>query len=134
MTYATALKPTEAKTCATCPNFNNHLYSKPKGWCEQFNLPARSYHEQSNDCISNTQTATSDAEQYLNDLFAQYSPKELEALREEAFPTEVIELDSEGYPMGEQTVENAYFNPNFEQTVENAYFNPNFVTSTNEPF
>ena len=121
MTQATALKPAaELKTCSQCPNFNDHLYSKSKGWCELFNLPARSFHLQTNDCIL-SDTSTADTESNLDSIFANYSPEEQEALREQAFPTKVIELDRDGYPRG-------------EQTVENAYFKPNFVISPNEPF
>ena len=120
MLQAAIVKPAEVKTCSQCPNFSNHLYSESKGWCELFNLSARSFHKQTNDCIL-SDTSTADTESNLDDIFANYSPKELEALREEAFPTEVIELDRDGYPMG-------------EQTPENAYFNPNFVTYPNEPF
>jgi len=86
MTYATALKPTEAQTCATYPNFNNFQESNGRGWCELFDQQVRAHHPKTHDCVLNT------------------SPEFTEA-----FPSQVIELDSEGYPMGEQTVENAYF-------------------------
>ena len=120
ITYTTVVEQPETKTCSTCPNFNNLYYSKSKGWCELFNLPARSFHQKTNDCIL-SDTSTVDTESNLGDIFANYSSKELEELREAAFPTEVIELDREGYPMS-------------EDTVANAYFDPNFVSLPNEPF
>ena len=121
MTQATALKPAaEVKTCSQCTNFNDHLYSESKGWCELFNLPARSFHQKTNDCIL-SDTSTVDTESNLGDIFANYSSKELEELREAAFPTEVVELDRDGYPMS-------------DDPVANAYFDPNFVTLPNEPF
>ena len=121
ITQVTSSKLAETKTCATCPNFNNHLYSESKGWCELFNLPARSYHELTNDCILNSETPTVVPDSNLDVIYANYSHDELGALSEAAFPTTTVWTDREGYPMG-------------EQTPENAYFNPNFVTYPNEPF
>ena len=122
MTQATALKPaSEVKTCSQCPNFNNRFYSKSKEWCELFNLPAKTHHEQTNHCILNSETTTADPESFLEDIFANYSPEELEALSEAAFPTEVVELDRDGYPMS-------------DDPVANACFDPNFVTLPNDPF
>ena len=103
MTQATATKPAENQTCTTCPNFNDFQEPNGRGWCELINRQARTFHIKTHDCVLNT------------------SPEFTEAFPTEAFPTEVIELDRDGYPMG-------------EQTVENAYFNPNFVTYPNEPF
>jgi len=76
MTYATALKPTEAQTCATYPNFNNFQESSALNTSPQFT---------------------------------------------EAFPTEIVWIDREGYPMT-------------EETVENGYDDPQFITYPNEPF
>ena len=98
MVQATATKPAAAQTCSTCLHFNNFHEPNRRGWCELFNQQARAHHPKTYDCVLNT------------------SPEFTEA-----FPSEVIELDREGYPMG-------------EQTPENAYFNPNFVTYPNEPF
>ena len=95
---ATATKPAEAQTCDTCLHFNNFKEPNGRSWCEQFNQQVRAHHPKTNDCVLNTSLEFT-----------------------EAFPSQVIELDREGYPMG-------------EQTVENAYHNPNFVFSPDEPF
>ena len=97
MAQATVLKP--ANTCSTCPNFKDFQEPNGRGWCQLFDQQARTHHIQSLDCVLNLNTS-------------EFT---------EAFPSEVIELDRDGYPMG-------------EQTPENAYFNPNFVTYPNEPF
>ena len=112
---ATAVQPAETKTCSQCKFFNNYMDSRGCGWCLLFEKQAREHHQQTNDCLLNSQTSTAEAE----DNLATFSNVNLDEL--EAFPKEVIELDREGYPMG-------------EQTPENAYFNPNFVTYPNEPF
>lgn len=118
MVQATTLKPAEAKTCSTCELFNNYNLPDQHGWCNLFDLPARTFHIQTNDCVLNS--TTREQEKHF-DIFANYSQKELEALREVAFPTKIVWMDDEGYPMGD--------NP-----VANAYFDPNFVTLPNEPF
>jgi len=89
----------EKTTCLQCPQFNNYHQPDGSGWCEQFNQKAKTFHIQTHDCVLNLNTS-------------EFT---------EAFSTEIIELDRDGYPMG-------------EQKVENAYFNPNFVTCPNEPF
>ena len=99
MLQATAVKPTEVKTCSTCPHFNNFHEPNGRGWCNLFDQPARTHHIQSLDCVLNLNTS-------------EFT---------EAFPTQVIELDREGYPMD-------------NETVENAYFSNDFVTYPNEPF
>ena len=74
MTQATATKPAEDKTCSTCPNFNNFQESNGRGWCELFDQQVRVHHPKTHDCVLNT------------------SPEFTEA-----FPTEVIELDRDGF-------------------------------------
>lgn len=91
----TALIRYEEKTCLTCSEFNNYQDNYGRGWCRQFNHPARTYHIETDDCI-------------------------VSAEKVDAFPTEVIELDRDGYPMGEA-----------EPT---SYFSLNFTTSPDEPF
>ena len=105
MTQATAIKPAAAeKTCATCPNFNNFQEPTGRGWCNLFDHQARTHHIQTNDCVLNLATA-----------------REQQKQAEAIFSTEIIWVDDEGYPMG-------------EDTPENAYDDPNFVTYPNEPF
>lgn len=82
-------------TCSTCSKFNNYQDNYGRGWCDRFNHPARTHHIRTNDCVVSTQT-------------------------EEAFPTEVIELDRDGYPMAE--------------AFPTGYFSPHFITSLDEPF
>ena len=82
-------------TCSTCSHFNDYNEPNGKGWCHQFNQPARTYHIKTNDCVVSTQ-------------------------KEEAFLTEVIELDRDGYPIAE--------------TAATGYFSPSFTTSPDEPF
>lgn len=97
-------KAAATKTCSTCPNFDNFHESNGRGWCEQFNHFVRGSHEETQTCSNSLKE----------------SPKE-NLMREQAFPSEVLELDREGYPMG-------------KETVENGYFDQNFVTYPNEPF
>lgn len=51
---STVVKPSELKTCSTCPHFRNYQESNGRGWCEMFNHQARQHHEQTNDCILST--------------------------------------------------------------------------------
>jgi len=102
ITQASTFQPAARDTCLQCPDFNNYLDPYDKGWCNRFDSPAKTYHEKTNNCI-------------LNDS---------EVLRkeaEQAFLSEIVWTDREGYSMG-------------NETVENAYFDPNFVTYPNEPF
>lgn len=82
-------------TCLTCPEFNNYQDNYGRGWCRQFNHQARTHHIRTNDCVLS-----------INEV--------------EAFPSEVIELDRDGYPMYE--------------AAPTGYFATNFVTNPNEPF
>ena len=65
--------------------------------------------------ISSDLTISHEPEENLA-TFSKYSEADLEA-----FPKKVLELDREGYPMG-------------DDPIANAYFDPNFVTLPNEPF
>ena len=89
----TALTRYTQKTCLTCDHFNNYNEPNGRGWCVLFNDFARTYHVKANDCIIN---GTSDKS------------------------NEVIELDRDGYPMGEA-----------EPT---GYFSTELVTKSEEPF
>lgn len=111
ITYTRTVKPTETKTCSTCPNFNDFHESNGRGWCELFNQQARTFHIKTNDCVLNSPTT--------EDNLATFSSASLRGLN--PFPTKAIELDRDGYPMG-------------RESVENAYDDPNFVTSPDEPF
>jgi len=119
MAQATTLKPKEAKTCSTCEHFKDYKETNGRALCLHLDQIVYAHHPKTIDCPPSETTTTKP--EVNSDIFANYSPEEQEALREQAFPTEVIELDRDGYPMG-------------EQTVENAYFNPNFVVSPNAPF
>jgi hypothetical protein len=48
---STTVKPSESKTCSTCPHFNNYKEPNGRGWCELFDHHARQHHEQTNDCV-----------------------------------------------------------------------------------
>jgi hypothetical protein len=48
---STVVKPSESKTCSTCPHFHNYKESNGRGWCDLFNHQARQQHEQTNDCV-----------------------------------------------------------------------------------
>ena len=85
----------EEKTCSTCPHFNNYNEPNGRGWCNQFNHSARTYHIETDDCVNNSACALDKS-------------------------NEVVELDRDGYPMGEA-----------EPT---GYFSPNFTTNSDEPF
>ena len=64
-------------TCLTCPYFNNYHEDNGRGWCNCFNHQARTHHQMTNDCLLNGSLDTP----------------------EDATPTEIIELDSNGYPI-----------------------------------
>jgi len=93
MVQATATKPAAEKTCSKCHNFNSYNNPFNQGWCNLFNLPAKTLHIQTNDCVLNSEVLRKEAEQ--------------------AFPSEIIWTDREGYPMSDDPVANAYFDPNF---------------------
>ncbi|HEY9768580.1 MAG TPA: hypothetical protein V6C71_08740 [Coleofasciculaceae cyanobacterium] len=86
------------KTCLTCARFQNYNDNNGKGWCHQFNHSAKTSYKKTNDCIVNGAKDKSN----------------------EAFPTEVFELDRDGYPM--------------EEAAPTGYFSRNFTTNTDEPF
>ena len=63
MTQATAIHPAiDAKTCSTCPYFSNYIETNGKGWCNLFDRQARTHHEQTNDCVVNSETAIQERE------------------------------------------------------------------------
>ena len=114
MAQATIVKPVAAgKTCSNCPYFNNYYDPRGCGWCDLFDQQARTYHIQTNDCVNSSDIPISHE---LEDNLALFPDIDLDP-----FPTEVIELDRDGYPMS-------------DDPVANAYFDPNFVTLPNEPF
>ena len=130
MTQSIAFKPAlQAKTCFSCPHFNNYhepkyievddrTISNPqyhKGWCELFNHQAWENHEETQDCINSSKSIFSHE---LQDNLAFFPNVNFEELK--AFPTEVIELDRDGYPIAE--------------TAATGYFSPNFTTTPDEPF
>ncbi|NJK58880.1 MAG: hypothetical protein HC939_24345 [Pleurocapsa sp. SU_5_0] len=41
------------KTCLTCSEFNNYQDNYGRGWCRQFDHPAKTHHKKTNDCIVN---------------------------------------------------------------------------------
>jgi len=110
MPQTTSVKPT---TCSTCPNFKDFQEPNERGWCLLFDQQARKHHQQTNDCILSSDIPITHK---LEDNLAFFPNINLDP-----FPSEVIELDRDGYPMG-------------DETVENAYFDPNFVTSPDDPF
>ncbi|MGB5634935.1 MAG: hypothetical protein WBM44_15185 [Waterburya sp.] len=87
MTYATAVKPVEAKTCSTCPYFNNFQEPNGRGWCKLFDHQARKHHQQTLDCISSSDLEISHE---LEDNLDIFSNVELDA-----FPTEEIEDEAD---------------------------------------
>ena len=72
--YEDKSSPFTPNTCSSCSNFQDYHESNGRGWCNQFNHHARTNHLKTNDCIVSTQKV-------------------------EAFPTKVIEVDRDGYPM-----------------------------------
>ena len=82
-------------TCSTCPYFNNYNELNGRGWCHQFNQPARTYHIETNDCVVSTR-------------------------RVEDLTTKVIELDRDGYPM-EEAEPTGYFSHNFTTTPDEPF-------------
>lgn len=49
-------------TCSTCFHFNNYNEANGKGWCNQFNQPARTHHKKTNDCFYFSQTIEEESE------------------------------------------------------------------------
>ena len=130
MTQTTVVKPaSQAKTCLICPHFDNfhapkyievdsQTISNPqyqKGWCELFNYQAWENHEETPDCINSSKSIISHE---LKDNLALFPNVNFEEL--DAFPTEVIELDRDGYPI--------------DKTAPTGYFSTDFITSPDEPF
>ena len=116
MTQVTITNPAaEVKTCSQCTHFDNYKDQRGCGWCNLFNQKARTYHIQTNDCVLSSDIPISHE---LKDNLAFFRNINLDP-----FPTEVIELDREGYPMDFD-----------EEPITTGDFNPNFVTSVNEPF
>lgn len=116
MPQATAIKPaSQTKTCFSCPHFDDFHEPNGRGWCNQFNGYVRKKHEQTNDCINSSKSVISHE---LEDNLALFSDVNFEELQ--AFPTEVIELDRDGYPM--------------EEAEPTGYFATDFVTNPDEPF
>lgn len=132
MAQSIAVKPAlQAKTCSTCPHFDNFHEPNRRGWCELFNRQAREHHQVTDDCIHSSTSEWNKPNQVrrflasklvisheLEDNLALFPDVNFEEL--EAFPTEVVELDRDGYPMME--------------TAPTGYFSPNFTTSPGELF
>jgi len=96
MTQVTAVKPAaEAKTCSECPNFKNFNESSGRGWCNLFDQYAREQHQQTNDCVLSSETATEE----LDENLATFPSVNLEEFT--LFPTEEIdEADLPRTPFG----------------------------------
>ena len=94
----TALTRYTQKTCSSCNQFRDHHEPNGKGWCKLFDQNCRKHHEKTNDCVVNGALDKSN----------------------EAFPTEIVELDRDGYPI--------------EEAEPTGYFATDFVTNSNEPF
>ena len=55
VSFRTVIKPTsQAKTCSTCPHFDNFHELSKRGWCQLFNHQAREHHQVTNDCINSS--------------------------------------------------------------------------------
>ena len=113
MTQATVVQPvSQAKTCLSCPHFNNFFESKyievdsqtisnpqyQKGWCELFNRQAWENHEETQDCINSSKSIFSHELQDNLALFPNVNFEELEA-----FPSEEI-IDEADLPHAEYQV------------------------------
>ena len=115
MTQATATTLVEVKTCSNCLHFNNFHKSNGRGWCQLFDRQAREHHEITNDCITSSDLTISYELEDNLDVFPDINLEELEA-----FPSEVIELNRNGYPMTE--------------SAPTGYFSTDFVTNPDERF